>query len=182
MVIQETSDVASREAPVTQVVTLLVQALQQIGLDGVWIIADGLEAEWVTAPLDVERSMRAFLSTVPLLEQRACIFKLMMPMELKGLVLESESYKKNYLDVYDLIWSYPTTDETDEQLQEAVVLLCKMAEERLALAVGCESFQLDRLCSAPGFLRWLFRIGGDSPFGWLKTIRPGGGRIFPAAP
>lgn len=172
MVIQETSDVASREAPVTQVVTLLVQALQQIGLDGVWIIADGLEAEWVTAPLDVERSMRAFLSTVPLLEQRACIFKLMMPLELKGLVLESESYKKNYLDVYDLIWSYPTTDETDEQLQEAVVLLCKMAEERLALAVGCESFQLDRLCSAPGFLRWLFRIGGDSPFGWLKTIRP----------
>jgi hypothetical protein len=178
LVIQDSPQVASRDAPVTQVVTLLVQALQQVGLDGVWIIADGLEAEWVTSPGDVERSVRAFLSTVPLLEQRACIFKMMMPIELRELVLESESCKKNYLDVYDLTWSYPAADETDENLQKAVTLLRKIAEQRLAVASGSESFPIDELCGDPGLVRWLYRIGGDSPFGWLKTLRPVAAEYF----
>jgi hypothetical protein len=175
---QDTAEIATREAPVTQVVALLVQALQQIGLDGVWIIADGLEAEWITAPGDAERSLRAFLSTVPLLEQRACIFKMMLPTELSELVLESESYKKNYLDVYGLTWNYPMTDEADEELLEAVTLLREMVERRLALAAGSKSFPLDNLCGATGFLRWLFRIGGESPFGWLKTVRPVAAEYF----
>jgi len=169
---QETPSITSPDTPVTQIVSLLVHALRRVNMAGAWIIADGLGAQWAVAPDEVERSVRAFLSTLPVFELAGCTYKIMAPIELQEVIFESEAVSRARLDSYWLRWITDEGGPSEEPSAEATRLLRDIIDRRFALALGYEQFSLSALCEAPGLWQWLHRVGGDSPRGWLATVHP----------
>lgn len=135
----------------------LSKALSLIGLESLWIVVDGLEP-WVdTQPDQLSLALGAFFSTLPLFENAALVYKAFIPERLRPTLVSTAGVMRRRIQAYHLDWR-------EEQLVEIV-------ERRLALVMGRE-FQLEDLCSAEGFHKWLRRGGGDRPRAWLKMVRP----------
>jgi DNA-binding winged helix-turn-helix (wHTH) protein len=146
-------------APPELVAVTLTQALSRIGLNGVWVMTDGLE-RWVDIDLDrVKAILSTFLSTLPLFEHAQFAYKLILPAELETALLKSASLRRHRVDGYHL--------DYDEHLLQAIV------EARLALAFGVHTFSLHQLGQPVDALKeWLIRTGGYSPYAWLDQLRP----------
>ncbi|HIP96809.1 MAG TPA: winged helix family transcriptional regulator [Anaerolineae bacterium] len=141
-----------------QVAAELSKALTRLGLEGVWVVVDGLEP-WVETQFDrVVSSLSAFFSTLPLFEQAAFAYKAFLPSVLQSDLAAAAGVERGRIQPYWLAWR-------EEQLVE-------MVERRLAFALGRSRFTLHELCSAEGLLEWLRRGGGNRPRAWLELIRP----------
>jgi hypothetical protein len=161
--------IAPPQTPPVDVMRLLLRALRSVGLQGVWIVADGLGAHLAAAPEEVARSLRAFLATLPIFEQAGCIYKLMVPSELSDAVLQSDAAWRARVDPFRLQW-LPEPEKPDQE--PPTDPLRALVERRLALALGRARASPRDLCDADGFEQWLYRVGGGSPRGWLSALRP----------
>lgn len=166
---RQAPQIASLPTPPVEVIRLLLRALRSVGLQGIWIVADGLGAHLAAAPEELERSLRAFLATLPTFEQAGCIYKLMVPSELGDVALESDAAWRARVDPFRLQW-VPEPEKPDQE--PPTDSLRALVERRLALALGRARASLHDLCDAKGFERWLYRVGGGSPRGWLSALRP----------
>lgn len=136
----------------------LSKALTRLGLEGIWIIVDGLEP-WIETQFDrILSSLGAFFSTLPLFEQAAFAYKAFLPSALQPSLAAAAGMERGRIQPYWLAWR-------EEQLIE-------MVERRLAFALSRPRFALHELCSAEGLLEWLRRGGGNRPRAWLELIRP----------
>jgi DNA-binding winged helix-turn-helix (wHTH) protein len=146
------------DAPQELIGAELGEALRELGLSGVWVLADGLGA-WTGAEREnLVGGLAAFLSALAPFEQARFAYKLLLPADLESLLDEASAVVRRRVDVYRLRW-------TTSALQD-------MVEKRLALAVSRERFALSDLCQADGLRNWLARCGGVSPRGWLYYTRP----------
>lgn len=150
--------VLSADAPPTHVVAQLIPALQRLGLQGIWVLADGLEP-W----LEVEHQrttgmLQTWLAALSFFEEPNFAIKLVVPTALEPALVSTSGVSRRRLDVFRLAWT-PAD-------------LTHIVEQRLAIATEESEFGLHDLCAAPGLTRWLAEFGGDSPRGWLELIRP----------
>lgn len=141
-----------------QMIAELISGLQQIGIEGIWILSDGLEGWADAAPEQLSRNLTSFLSALSLFEHTGMIFKLFIPSHLETEIIRASGVLRRRVDAYKLSWS--------------AVHLQKIVEKRLALLMGKESFSLPELCDAPELIDWLDRVGGNSPREWLDQIEP----------
>jgi hypothetical protein len=136
----------------------LSKALICLGLDGLWIVADGLEP-WIQPQFErIASALSAFFSTLPLFEQAAFAYKVFLPVGLQSTLAAAAGLERHRVHPYRLEWR-------EEQLIEIV-------EQRLSMAFGGRPFGLQDLCSAGGLLEWLRRGGGNRPRAWLELVRP----------
>jgi hypothetical protein len=152
----------------------LVKALKPLGLEGIWVIADGLEGWAEAEPERLSAGLSNFLSTLMLFERSNFVYKLFVPQNLESLLSASTGLGRRRLDSYYLQWDTSA--------------LQSLVERRLALATGIEGFTLARLCDTPAtpkrvrgkktperklnLLEWLQAAGGTNPREWLDQIRP----------
>jgi DNA-binding winged helix-turn-helix (wHTH) protein len=142
-----------------RVVAKLTEALARMGLGGVWVMADGLEAWTEAEPERLRDILTAFLSTLPLFERARFAYKLLFPSQLEPALLRAAAVARHRVDGYRLEWDTPA--------------LRQLVERRLAFAFGRDAFTLSDLCEASKeLLDWLERAGGTSPREWLDQTRP----------
>lgn len=151
-------DVLYEDATPDQVAAELVSALRALELDGVWVMSDGLEGWTEADPLQLTHGLDAFLSTLSLFEQSGLVYKLCVPSRLEPALSHAGGLARRRVDSIHIRWDTGT--------------LRRLIEQRLALATDQEAFDLERLCSAPGFLEWLEKVGGTSPREWLDQVTP----------
>ncbi len=149
-------DVLYEDATPDQVVAELVNALRPLGLDGVWVMSDGLEGWIETDPERLTRSLSAFLSTLSLFEHSGLVYKLCVPACLEPALSHAGGLARRRVDSVHLRWDTGS--------------LRRLVERRLAFAAEQEGFELKQLCNASGFLEWLEKVGGTSPREWLDQV------------
>ena len=136
----------------------LSKALNQQGVDGIWVVVDGLEP-WMQAQFDlVVSALGAFFSTLPLFEKASIAYKTFLPAAAEPALAASTGVGRHRVQRYRLEWR-------GDQLIEIV-------ERRLACAAGGRALRMTDLCAAPGFLEWVKRNGGSNPRAWLELVRP----------
>jgi len=136
----------------------LVDVLSALGLDGLWVMSDGLEG-WAKAnPAGLSASLSAFLSTLSLFECPGLAYKLCVPSSLEPELSRTAGLARRRVDGVHLHWD--------------AAALRRLVERRLAFSAGRETFELEQLCDAPGFLEWLEKVGGTSPRAWLDQVAP----------
>lgn len=136
----------------------LSKALTRLGLNGLWVVVDGLEP-WVQTQFQrITSALSAFFSTLPLFEQAAFAYKAFIPVALQPTLAAAAGLERRRVHPHRLEWR-------EAQLIEIV-------EQRLTLAFGGQPFGLDDLCAACGLLEWLRRGGGNRPRAWLELVRP----------
>jgi len=135
----------------------LSKALRAAGLNGIWVLVDigAVEGE---AAAGLLASLKKLLSALPLFEKGGLAWKFFLPSRLEAGLIEVAGLERRRLDLFRLEWE-------KEKLRSIV-------ERRLALAAGLPSLRLEDLCSAPGWLPWLEKVGGGSPREWLEQVRP----------
>lgn len=146
------------EASPEQVIAELTGALRATGLEGIWVLSDGLE-DWsgVDAAAYV-RGLGAFLSTLPLFEKAGLIYKLWAPLTFEAELSRAGGLARRRVDSVRLQWD--------------AVTLRRLTECRATLALGDANFDLEQLCQADAFLPWLEKVGGDAPRAWLDQLAP----------
>jgi hypothetical protein len=136
----------------------LSKALIRLGLNGLWVVVDGLEP-WVQTQFQrITSALGAFFSTLPLFEQAAFAYKAFLPVALQPTLAAAAGLERQRIHPHQLEW-------IEEQLIEIV-------ERRIALASGGRPFGVGDICSAGGLLEWLRRGGGNRPRAWLELMRP----------
>ncbi|MGB4804127.1 MAG: winged helix-turn-helix domain-containing protein [Anaerolineae bacterium] len=150
--------VLSSDAPPMRVVAQLMSTLRRLGLQGVWVLVDGLES-W----LEIERPrmiglLQAWLAALSFFEDPSFAIKLVVPAALRSALMTTGGVSRRRLDVHHLVWT-----QAD---------LIHLVERRLMIASGQDGFCLNDLCPAPDLTGWLTQFGGSSPRGWLELIRP----------
>jgi len=147
-----------KDAEPKLVIAELVKVLQAIGLEGVWVITDGLETWAEVASERLGAGLKAFLSALSLFEHAQFSYKLLLPAPLDPYLRLAGVLVRRRADVHRLQWS--------------VESLVRLVERRLRLATGGRVAHLSDLCKASGLTLWLQRAGGSTPVGWLDTMRP----------
>lgn len=133
----------------------LVKALREVEIYTTVVLVN------LGEPFDPEPdlgSLEAFFSTLTLFENRGLVYKVIAPLSLKTPLAWTGSVDRRRVDTYTLRWS-------EKELTE-------MAVRRIALAAGTEVKNLSEVCDDPALGLWLERTGGDSPRGWLESLRP----------
>ena len=102
--------------------------------------------------------LEQFLSALALFEHARFAYAMLLPSVLESPLWSAGGVVRRRADSYSLKWE-------SEALQAIV-------ERRLALSLGQTDFTLRQLGSPKLLLRWLERCAGQSPRGWLQTIRP----------
>lgn len=151
-------DVLYADASPEQVLAELINALQALGLDGIWVMSDGLEGWGEADPDRLICSLGAFLSTLSLLERPGLAYKLCLPARLEPSLSQAGGIARRRMDSLRIQWDA-------ESLQ-------RLIGRRLVFVTGGQLFDLRQLCSAPGLLDWLDRVGGTSPREWLDQVSP----------
>lgn len=149
-------EVIYKPAP-NQLISETLPALRQLGLEGIWVMTDGLEGWAETDVGKLAQDLRAFLSALALFNQQVS-FKLFLPARLEADVSRAGGVARRRIDSYRLEWG--------------VDGLRKLVEKRLRLVLDQETFVLENLCSSPGWLDWLKRVGGNLPRHWLDQVYP----------
>jgi len=151
-------DVLYEDAAPDQVAAELISALKLLGMDGIWVMTDGLEG-WIHADEGhLTQGLKAFLGTLSLFERSGLVFKLFIPSRLEPALSRASGLLRRRVDAYHLRWD--------------ISHLQRLIDKRLALATGLAQFTLEDLCSAPGLVQWLKTVGGTSPREWLDQVRP----------
>lgn len=138
------------------VIAELFSALRAMGLDGLWVMTDGLEGWSGVASDRLVESLQAFLSTLSLFGPSGPVYKLFLPAEMEPAISRAGGLVRRRIEGIRIRWDPPT-------LQELV-------ERRLAFAFGRETFPLEQLCSAPTLREWLEKVGSTSPREWLDQV------------
>lgn len=173
-ILEHSGEVLQPSAPPDYIAAELVKALKPLGLDGIWIVVDGLERWAITE--DEEHlcaDLANFLSTLMLFERANLVYKFFVPQHLESRLSIATGVQRRRLDSYRLQWD--------------VSALQMMTERRLALATGIKGFTLAHLCATPApkktrskktpqkqltLLDWLQVAGGTNPREWLDQVRP----------
>lgn len=134
----------------------LLSTLKGLGLDGVWVMTDGLEGWAEVSPDRLTESLRAFLSTLSLFGQCSPVYKLFLPAEMEPAISRAGGLSRRRIEGIRIRWDVPA--------------LKSLLERRLAFAFGRETFPLEQLCNAPGLPGWLEKVGGTSPREWLDQV------------
>lgn len=134
------------------------KAIQRLGLKGIWVMVDRAEQQMMRESERLLPALISFLSTISLFEQGAFAYKVFLPVRFYMPLLTASGLDRRRFAAFHLTWS-------EEQLQ-------RIAERRLSIALGKPDFSLKSLCTAPRFLEWMRRIGGNSPRVWLEGLRP----------
>jgi hypothetical protein len=171
-ILEHTGEVLRPSASPDYITAELVKALKPLGLEGIWIVADGLE-KWAITEERLCADLANFLSTLILFERAKLAYKFFIPQHLESALSIATGVQRRRLDSYHLQWN-PATLQT-------------LVEHRLALATGIEGFTLSHLCAIPApkktrskktpekrltLLEWLQATGGTNPREWLDQVRP----------
>jgi len=149
-------DILYEDAPLEQVIAELVNALQAMGMEDIWVLSDGVGG-WGELAFDrLAEGLRAFLSTLSLFGHKGLVYKLCLPASIEPAISQAGGLVRRRLESFHLRWDTST--------------LRRLVERRLAFAFGRESFPLEQLCLAPGLLEWLEKVGGESPREWLDQV------------
>lgn len=140
------------------IIAELVKALRAAGLDGAWVLVNGLEAWSETEPDRLAAGLTAFLSALSLFERGGFAYKIFIPSALKRSLSGAGSIVRRRVDVHHLRWPVPK--------------LVSLVEKRLVLATDRKINSLAELCEAENLQTWLERCGAHSPRGWLECVRP----------
>ncbi len=136
----------------------LVKGLKPFGLEGIWVLCDGLKS-WAQAdPERLNHNLTVILSTLSLFERSGLAFKMFLPAELENPLRRSGGVARRRLDVRHLNWNKQN--------------LWQLVEIRLSLALRKDEFHLADLCNAPGWVKWLEWVGGNVPREWLDQVQP----------
>jgi hypothetical protein len=150
--------VLPENSPYPLVISHLLEALQSVGILRVWVVVDGFET-WIRAErASLDAALGQFLATLGFFEDPRCAFKIFVPNTLREVVTHTNAVLRRRLDTYELKWS-------PEQL-------IAIAEKRLSLATGDETFTLKCIIESEHFIEWLKKYGGDNPRGWLELLDP----------
>lgn len=147
-----------RSAQPEQVMGQLVNALAEVGLQGVWVMVDQAESWHEADTQRLANGLRAFFSSLNLFEQNGFAYRIFLPMSLRPYLTGVSGIERRRLTLYYLHW-------TAEKLSDLLV-------RRLAFATSLPLQQLDQICSDPSLPTWLERCGGLNPRGWLNQFRP----------
>ncbi len=139
------------------VIAELLSAIQTIGMEGIWVLTDGLEG-WVEMGFsELTESLRSFLSTLDLFGRPGPVYKLCLPAEMEPALSIAAGVARRRIESVRLHWDIPA--------------LQQLVERRLAFAFGRDGFRLKDLCEdAPEFLKWLEKAGGLLPREWLDQV------------
>jgi len=143
--------------PPSQTISYLAEAIQALGLSGVWLMTDGMEP-WLDA--DAERlklALGGMLSSLALFEENGFIIKLFLPDSLEPEVMASSGLTRRRLELLHLKWDH--------------VVLSEIAEKRLAIALGTKSAVLSEWFDTSALSPLLIQYGGLQPRGWLEQIQ-----------
>jgi len=139
------------------VLTELVKALREIGLNGLWFVIEVPEP-WDAGELGgLAESLKALLGTMPLFERAGTALKLVLPAGLGAVLTGTSGIVRRRVDTYYLTWPPDR--------------LIRLVESRLALASAGKVTTVAGLAAGSGLLTWLERCGGASPRGWLEYAR-----------
>ncbi len=144
------------DASPEMVMAELLSGLGGLGLEGLWVIADGLEGWANVASEHLTESLKSFLSTLSLFGQYSPVYKLFLPDEMEPAISRAEGLSRRRIEGVRIRWDAPA--------------LKSLLERRLAFAFGRETFPLEQLCNAPGLPGWLEKVGGTSPREWLDQV------------
>lgn len=145
------------DAPPDQVTAELLQTVRGLGLDGVWVMSDGIQ-DWATDVESVIRGLGAFLATLSLFERSGLIYKLWIPAHLEPALIRVGGLARRRLEGIHLHWDTQT--------------LYQVVERRLAYALNKGAITLEQVCNTPEMLSWLEIVGGASPRAWLDQMTP----------
>ncbi len=148
-------EVLHEQAPMNQVIGELSTALEFVGIRGIWTLMDGLEGWSEIEPEQLTEGLRAFFSTLSLFEHPSLAFKICAPAHMEPYLAPSGAIIRRRVSIFHLRWDASR--------------LKRLVERRLAFAFGRLTFPLEDLCSAPGLMQWLERLGG-SPREWLDQV------------
>jgi len=129
-----------------------------LGLEGIWIFLDGLDALFRSSPDRLEHFLTDFFSTLEYFEDSTFVFKIIVSRELGIRLLKARGVVTRRFKTFSLKW------QEDE--------IKNMIEKRLAFALGNDGITLDQLCEDEAWLSWLKQYASDSPRGWLDLIQP----------
>lgn len=145
-------DDASPEMAMTE----LLSAVRALGLEGIWVMTDGLEGWADLASERLTESLKPFLSTLSLFGQASPVYKLFLPDEMEPAISRAGGLVRRRIEGAWIRWDFSA--------------LKSLVERRLAFAFGQETFPLEQLCDAPGLPGWLEKVGGTSPREWLDQV------------
>ncbi|GAB4560267.1 MAG: hypothetical protein Kow0047_06770 [Anaerolineae bacterium] len=182
---EEPVQLAMGDVPISQTLAMAVNILEGIGLSGAWIFCDRIEPQWLAAESDAERLLVDLLSTLPTLDVEKIVYKLAVPADLWHAIGATEGIRRLRAWIVPIEW--PLQEQTQQTESEESPSggkeedaakppkedpLRELAERRLGLALGTERVPLSRLCKAPEFQDWLYRVGGAVPREWLSALHP----------
>lgn len=145
-------------SPPLRIIAEVAEMIERLGLTGIWVTIDGLEA-WLGSGMETpEKSIKGLLSTLAIFEHPAFVIKIMAPTKLETRLSPNEGFIRRRCDVHHLTWK-------GEELNAIL-------QKRLAITMGKDQFNLADLCDQTKLQQWLERYGGLNPRGWLELVRP----------
>ena len=143
--------------PPSQTISYLAEAIQALGLSGVWLMTDGVEP-WLDADAGrLKLALGGMLSSLALFEESGFIIKLFLPDSLEPEVVASSGLTRRRIELLHLKWDH--------------TVLSEITEKRLALALGTESAALSEWFDTSVLNPLLIQYGGLQPRGWLEQIQ-----------
>ncbi|MBN1814678.1 MAG: winged helix-turn-helix domain-containing protein [Anaerolineae bacterium] len=153
--LQPASDQWLETAQPNELIAELIKALRIIGPEMIYILVSPDDLGDSTY---LSRDMGAFLSSLTLFENAGFIYKVVMDTRLMESIGEATAVDRRRIELATLTWER-------EDLREIVLA-------RLRLATGRQISNWDEVCEDRQLGQWLERTGGDSPRGWLQSIKP----------
>jgi hypothetical protein len=137
----------------------LIKHMKDIGFPGgIWIMVDGLDLNSETRKQSAVNVLQSLLSRLAFFEIMNFHFKMFLPMELEGELVETTAIVKERVAASRISWDA-------NQLRI-------MIEKRLRFALGEDQIRVDQVYPADQLFAWLEGCGGLSPRGWLEYFRP----------
>ena len=147
-----------QNAPYPRQMTEVVRTLEAAGFGGLWVMMDGLDAWLTLEAAALGKMLTALFSSLALFDIPGFAVKVMAPLRMKNLVSTATGLTRRRFEIFELSWP-----------SETLRTLC---EQRMAIALGKESFGFSDLSTDSDFLPWLEKYSGHSPRGWLEFLRP----------
>lgn len=143
---------------IPEVISELSALVQELKMNGVWVLVDRLEP-WLGAdPGQVTEAFHTMLETLGLFEAPGFVFKLFAPPELSIRLTGASGVGRRRLDIIELAWKEHE--------------LTAMVDARLRLALGRNDIDLGALCESTLLEERLRLYGGQNPRSWLELTRP----------
>ncbi len=141
-----------------QLIDELSRIVKRVGINGIWVLGDGLEPDMTVEKERLGLSLMSFLSVLDLFERSSLVFKFCLPADLYPWVSRATGVERRRIDVFKLKW--------DPQS------LTQLLEKRLALVLQQPGFTLDDLCNDSRLKEWLIWSGGQTPRQWIEQVEP----------